>query len=174
MTVELLPVTARFSKLPLSVPAEVGNPESRVSNVLFREDDVVCISTAPLETSTISVATPRSSLASATLSWLAETLMSFNRKLLKPLASTEILYRPGIRLGTAYVPADVVVTFTVTPVSWLVIVTGASGTTAPVGSNTCPRSVPVVLCADAGFESKSAKAVTNSTEMPRLKLQKKL
>jgi hypothetical protein len=53
-------------------------------------------------------------------------------------------------------------------------VTGASGTTAPVGSNTCPRSVPVVLCADAGFESKSARAVTSTTEMLRLKLPQEI
>jgi len=38
--------TASRAKLPLSAACEVGNPESRVSNVLFREDDVVWISTA--------------------------------------------------------------------------------------------------------------------------------
>jgi hypothetical protein len=54
-----------------------------------------------------------------------------------------------------------------TAVSWFVMVTGASGTAAPEGSSTWPRNVPVVLCADAGFESNSAKAAAINTKMDR-------
>src|SRR5438309_1261753 len=52
--------TARFSRLPFSVPAPLGRSTERASNELFREDDVVWTSTAPPVTSIISVAAPNS------------------------------------------------------------------------------------------------------------------
>ena len=45
------------------------------------------------------------------------TVMSVARKFLKPLASTPTRYKPGIRLGNEYVPAEVAVILTDTPVS---------------------------------------------------------
>ncbi len=60
---------------------------------------------------------PKSKCASATLSWLETTLTSVTKKFLNPLASTLTLYKPGIRLGNEYVPAEVAVILTDTPVS---------------------------------------------------------
>src|SRR6266480_427857 len=45
----------------------------------------------------------------------------------------------------------------------------ALGTTAPAGSKTWPRSVPVVRCANADAEKSSAVAVTNSAKTTLLR-----
>jgi hypothetical protein len=54
------------------------------------------------------------------------------------------------------------VIFTVTPVSWFVTVTLALGISAPVGSKTWPRSVPVVVCAGVETENANATVAANN------------
>jgi len=78
--------------------------------VLLREDDVVWnFHGAAPRTSTYSVATPDRAWRQPHY-LVGGDMTSLSRKLLKPLASTETLYRPGMRLRPRTFPADVVVT----------------------------------------------------------------
>src|SRR6266436_3486410 len=85
--------TARFRGLPLSVPDALGSCTSVALKLLFSVADVVCTATVPATTSTVSLAEPISSWASATLSWSARAGTSFFTSVLNPLASTDTLYK---------------------------------------------------------------------------------
>ncbi len=60
---------------------------------------------------------------------------------LKLAASTFTEYRPGTRADTLYKPESLVTEGYTTPVSWLVIVTVAPATTAPLLSVTVPSKL---------------------------------
>src|ERR1700683_140757 len=88
----------------------------------------------------------------AVATWFNVTSTPFNSDLVKPDAVTVRSYLPAKRLLMRYSPAEVDVVVDATPVSCLVAVIEAPGTTAPAGSNTVPVSWPEVVCAKLGTQ----------------------
>ena len=68
-----------------------------------------------------------------------------------PRAFAVIVYWPGGKPPISYVPFTLVFAENVCPVGLTADIC-AFVTTAPDGSVTCPRKVPVGVCADAGTE----------------------
>src|SRR6476620_3193057 len=65
-----------------------------------------------------------------------------------PALCTDTVYEPGIRNGTVYAPAAVVVVLTTVFVFSFVMVTSQFAMTPPLESLTRPRIVPRNSCAD--------------------------
>ncbi|MBK5296792.1 MAG: hypothetical protein JJE40_06505 [Vicinamibacteria bacterium] len=75
--------------------------------------------------------------------WSTPTSMLDNASALKPSISTSTVYVPVGIDGAVYSPAASLFNVRVSPVFWLVMVSLAPVTTAPVLSVIVPRSVPV-------------------------------
>src|ERR1035441_818020 len=93
---------------------------------------------------------------------LTSTLTSACMACLNPDASTATRYLPGFSPLKEYVPALLDTVWLATEVSWLVTVTFAFRTTAPLGSVMVPV-MPALACANAVREAESAKhAIANA------------
>src|SRR5215471_19233868 len=118
-------------------------------NVAPSSEDSVFTNSAPAVTSTTDVASPTSSVAATSATWLDSTCTPLLTDFLNPDFSTVMVYEPTRRFGKTYVPALDAVAVVETPVASLVTVTLASRIPAPVESETVIRNVPSSLCAFA-------------------------
>src|SRR5215469_6708725 len=99
---------------------------------------VVFRDTVSAVTCTVSLVAPAASTTSTVGVTLTSTVTFDCTPLLNPDASTATSYLPGVRPLKEYVPALLVTVFWGTDVAWLVTVTLAFGTTAPLESVTVP------------------------------------
>ena len=93
-------------------------------------------------TSTVCVAAPTSSVASARTVCVALSTRPVSDDVRKPSLLIETVYDPGCRFGSVYSPSSLLLAASDTFVAWLTTAIFAPGTTAPEVSRTVPVMVP--------------------------------
>ena len=109
-------------------------------------------------TVTSSESAPTSSFTLTLVVVAVSTLTRFTTAGLKPCSSTVIRYSTGSRTGNEKVPRSDDVTWKVSPVPRLTIVTVAPGITPPLSSVTVPSIAPLFVCAATVAAQRTAAA----------------